>query len=98
MPPVGQEAGGRAGPRRRLGSSPRTLAADVARHALGAVCHAGGVTGSARRVGLERRVRRATARTPVRPETRMTTPHAESDYLHSFPEEQAPSAADIPQP
>jgi hypothetical protein len=28
----------------------------------------------------------------------MSIPPAESDYLHSFPEEQAPSAADIPQP
>src|SRR5437660_10875333 len=28
----------------------------------------------------------------------MTNHPAESDYLHSFPEEQAPSAADIPQP
>src|SRR5712671_1399567 len=28
---------------------------------------------------------------------RMSTP-AENDYLHSFPEEQTPSAADIPQP
>src|SRR5215208_2234037 len=28
----------------------------------------------------------------------MSTPPADNDYLHSFPEEQAPSAADIPQP
>ena len=28
----------------------------------------------------------------------MSTHPAENDYLHSFPEEQAPSAADIPQP
>ncbi len=28
----------------------------------------------------------------------MNPHHADSDYLHSFPEEQAPSAADIPQP
>src|SRR5436189_1969993 len=28
----------------------------------------------------------------------MSTNPAESDYLHSFPEEQVPSAADIPQP
>ena len=28
----------------------------------------------------------------------MTTPPPDNDYLHSFPEEQAPSAADIPQP
>lgn len=28
----------------------------------------------------------------------MSTTHGESDYLHSFPDEQAPSAADIPQP
>jgi uncharacterized protein (TIGR00730 family) len=28
----------------------------------------------------------------------MSTPPTDNDYLHSFPEEQAPSAADIPQP